>query len=188
MSVREQNRWKGLVVGMLGGIAGVVAMRAYWQQVQRLTGRDPRTGFDETEVPDIEALDSLSIVGRHHREGESSTAAMGRIIYQQITGKEPGQETRMALSYIIHWVISMFAGGAYGATRTKSNMPDLAGGAILGTVLWLFGDETLMPLVGLTKGPTAYPLQLHIHSWGVHMAYGLASATATQLLYRLLPS
>lgn len=187
MFSREPNRWKGLVLGMLGGIGGVLAMRLYWQQVQRLTGRDPRSDYDESEVPDTQALDSVSLIGPHHREGESSTAALGRIAYQQVTGRDPGQETKTALSYIIHWTISMLAGGAYGAWRTKSVTVDIAGGAALGTALWLFGDELLMPLVGLTDGPTAYPLELHAHGWGAHLAYGLASASTTQLLYRLAP-
>ena len=187
MSSTERNRWKGLVLGMLGGIAGVLAMRAYWQQVQQLTGHDPRKDYDQSDVPDTDVLDSVSLVGTHHRQGESSTAALGRIVYQQVAGKEPNQETKTALSYIIHWLISMFAGGAYGAARTASGVPDILGGATLGTTLWLLGDEMLMPLVGLTRGPTAYPPELHVHSWGAHMAYGLASATTTQLLYRLVP-
>jgi hypothetical protein len=93
MSSTERNRWKGLVLGMVGGIAGVLAMRVYWQQVEQLTGRDPRKDYDQSEVPDTDVLDSVSLVGKHHRQGESSTAALGRIAYQQVTGKGPDQET-----------------------------------------------------------------------------------------------
>lgn len=102
-----------------------------------------------------------------------------------MTGKEPNRELEMVLSHIIHWLIGMTASGAYGAARMASNVPYIPGGAALGTALWLLGDEMAMPLPGLTKGPTAYPPELHVHSWGTHLAYGLASATTTQLLYRL---
>lgn len=91
------------------------------------------------------------------------------------------------LSYIIHWLIGAVTSGVYGAARTGSGVPDIPGGAALGTALWLLGDEMAMPLVGLTGGPTAYPPELHVHSWGAHIAYGLASATTTQVLYRLTP-
>ena len=183
----EPNRWKGLVLGMLGGIGGVLAMRAYWQQVRRITGHDPRKDYDQSDVPDTDILDSVSLIGRHHKQGESSTAALGRLAYQKVTGEEPDQQTKTTLSYVIHWLISMVAGGAYGSTRTKSLVLDVAGGAALGTALWLLGDETFMPLAGLTDGPTAYPPELHAHSWGAHIAYGLATASTTQLLYRLVP-
>lgn len=187
MSSTEQNRWKGLVLGMLGGIAGVLAMRAYWQQVQQLTGHDPRTDFDESDVPDTDDLDDVSLIGKHHQEGESTTAALGRIAYHQVTGKEPDQQTKTTLSYLIHWVISMLTSGAYGAARTRAPLVDIPGGLALGTGLWLFGDEIAMPLVGLTKGPTAWPPALHAYGWGAHIAYGVVSATATQVLYRLTP-
>ena len=187
MASNERNHWKGLVLGAIGGIAGILAMRAYWQQVKQMTGRDPRKDFDESDVPDTDVLDSVSLVGQHYKQGESTTAALGRIAYQQITGKEPGQETQNLLSYLIHWLIGMGSSGAYGATRTQSGVLDITGGAALGTTLWLLGDEMAMPLVGLAKGPTAYPPDLHLHSWGAHIAYGLASAATTQLLYRLVP-
>ena len=183
----KDNRWKGLLLGMLGGVAGVLAMGFYWKQVKAITGRDPRSAYDEDDVPDTEALDSVAVAGRHHKEGESSTAALGRILYQQATGKEPPQETKTVLSYLIHWLISMQISGVYGAARTRSGVPDLAGGLILGTALWLLGDEMLMPVAGLTEGPSAYPPELHAHGWGAHAAYGLTSAATTQLLYRLVP-
>lgn len=51
--------------------------------------------------------------------------------------------------------------------------------------LWLFGDELGVALLGLTKGPTAYPPVLHVNSLLAHVAYGLASAATTQALHRL---
>lgn len=183
----DGNRWKGLVLGLIGGIAGVLAMRLYWQQVKAITGRDPRTEFDESDVPATDALDSVAVAGKHHKQGESSTAAMGRILYEQVTGNEPPQETKTVLSYVIHWILSMLVSGLYGAARPGAGMLDIPGGLATGTALWLFGDEMLMPLAGLTKGPTAYPPELHAHGWGAHAAYGIASSAATQLLYRLTP-
>jgi hypothetical protein len=187
MTHHEVNRWKGFVLGALSGVAGVLAMRAYWQAATAITGQDPRQVSKEGETPPaLRALDSISLVGRNHKEGESSTEAMGRILYRLVVGQEPqSQETRTTLSYLIHWIISMFMSGVYGAARGPAGAPDAQGGMALGAGLWLFGDELAMPLLGLTDGPTAYPPQLHAHSWGAHLAYGLASSGATQLLHLL---
>src|SRR3712207_4846729 len=101
MSYHEPNRWKGFVLGAVGGVAGVIAMRYYWEAVQAISGSDPRTESHGT--PDTDALDSISLIGTHYQERESSTAAVGRIAYQFITGKEPdSQETKTTLSYIVH--------------------------------------------------------------------------------------
>ncbi len=183
MRHHEPNRWKGFVLGALGGVAGVVAMRYYWKAISALSGGDPRT--QSQGAPATDALDSISLIGKHHQAGESSTAAVGRIAYQTITGKEPeSQETKTTLSYIVHWVLSMFMGGVYGAIRGRADVPDLRGGLTLGIGLWFFGDELAMPLLGLTKGPTAYPLALHAHAFGAHIPYGLATSATAQVPHR----
>ncbi len=187
MHHQRQNHWKGLVLGAAGGLVGVLAMSAYWQIATEIAGQDPRKMPKREETPDeLKSLDSLSIVGQQHEEGESSTAAMGRIAYEMMTGKEPrSKETRTVLSYLVHWMISAAASGTYGAIRGATNDPDIQGGVVLGTSLWLLGDEFLMPVLGLTDGPTAYPSELHAYSWGAHIAYGVACSITTQLLEQL---
>ena len=185
MSYHEPNRWKGFVLGAIGGAIGVVAMRYYWKAVQAITGSDPRTESHGT--PDTDALDSISLIGTHHQEGESSTAAVGRIVYQAITGKEPeSQETKTTLSYLVHWILSMVMGGVYGAIRGKADGPDLAGGLALGVGLWFFGDELGFPVLGVARGPTAVPPVLHAHAFGAHVPYGLVTAATTQFLHRVV--
>lgn len=182
------NRWKGFTLGALGGIAGVLAMQAYWKTVTSQLGQDPRKMSKPEPTPEqLRWLDDISVVGSNHQPGESSTAALGRIMYRTLAGQEPqSEETRTLLSYLVHWVISMGVSGLYGAFRRPKPVPDIIGGVDLGTRLWFLGDETLMPLLGLTDGPTAYPPILHVHSWGAHIAYGVASAVATQLLRRVV--
>jgi hypothetical protein len=140
----EPNRWKGCVLGAIGGAVGVIAMRYYWKAVRAITGSDPRTESHGT--PETDALDLISVIGTHHQESESSTAAVGRIAYQFVTGKEPeAQETKTTLSYLVHWLLSMFMDGVYGAIRGRTDVPDLQGGLALGLGLWFFGDELAFP-------------------------------------------
>ncbi|CAN5861536.1 hypothetical protein BH20GEM1_BH20GEM1_09650 [soil metagenome] len=182
MKRRERNHWKGLVLGTVGGAAGVIAMAWYWKAASALAGGDPRK---QAHNPEPHALDSITLIGEHHEEGESTTAAVGRILYRRATGKNPeSEETRNALSYLVHWAFSMLTSGIYGAIRGRADFPDVKGGLSLGVGLWLIGDELGTPLLGLAKGPTAYPPALHAHGLGAHVAYGIVSAGATQLLHR----
>ena len=180
----EANPWKGFILGALGGVAGVLAMDYYWKAVSAITGGDPRQKSKEDKEP--QPLDSISLIGTHHKEGESTTAAMGRILFQLVTGREPrSKETINTLSYLVHWAFSMAASGVYGAIRGRARIPDVMGGLALGIGLWLFGDEMVMPLSGLSKGPTAYPAELHAHALGAHVAYGLTTSATTQVLQQL---
>ncbi len=174
---------KGFILRTAGGAVSVIAMRYYWQAVTALTGKDPRT---ETRDAPPHTLDSISLVGKHHEDSETSTAAAGRIVYQTLAGKEPeAQETKTILSQLVHWSYGMLQGGVYGAARANAGVPDVAGGLALATGLWLFGDELAVSLLGLADGPMKFPLSQHAHRWGAHLAYGLAISTTTQVLYRV---
>ncbi len=188
----EINRWKGFVVGAVSGIVGVIAMDYYWKAATAITGSDPReqtqgSGGDSGKAAKQKgALDDISLIGKHHEKGESSTGAMGRIAYSLFAGKEPrSKETKLTLSYLAHWIFSMVAAGAYGVVRGPARIPDLGGGIALGVGLWGLGDELTVPLLGLSDGPTAFPPELHAHGLGAHIVYGLATAATAQLLDKI---
>ncbi|MEO5953317.1 MAG: hypothetical protein ABIQ44_12700 [Chloroflexia bacterium] len=178
----KTNRYKGFIVGALGGVVGVMAMDGYWKAVVSITGRDPR----EASVPKnkkAQALDDISVVGKQHKEGEGSTEAVGRIAFEAVTGKEPRtKETSKALSTEVHWAFGMSAAALYGALRGSARWPDVLGGVALGVGLWGLGDELAVPLLGLAGGPTSSPPELHAYTLGAHIAYGLAAAAVAQVL------
>ncbi|MCL4302565.1 MAG: hypothetical protein KJ077_43145 [Anaerolineae bacterium] len=183
----EPNRWKGFICGLLGSVAGLTAMSLYWQYVAPALSDESSNNPGEKSGEDrLQPLDDISLTGKQYRDGESSTAALGRILYQQVTGQEPkSPETRTALSYLVHWGYGLGQGGLYGAARSSVNNLDLAGGVMFGAGLWLLGDELVVPLLGLQGGPTTVSSAQHTHRLGAHVAYGLGLAAATQLLRRL---
>src|SRR5687767_7157001 len=101
------NAWKGFVLGSVGGVVGAVAMNSYWNMAAQLTGQDPREAqLDKPIPPDLQEFTNLSLIGMNARDGESSTAAMGRMIYTALMGKEPEtEETKTLLSWLAHYVI-----------------------------------------------------------------------------------
>ena len=174
------NRWRGFVLGVLGGAVGTMAMGGYWKAATALTGQDPRA---ETRRDGPHALDSISLIGRHHAEDESSTAALGRILYAAVTGKAPrSEETTATLSYLTHYGYGSLQGGLYGAVAGGRGWRDLSDGVAFGTALWLLGDELAVSLLGLADGPGKYPLRQHLHRWGAHVTYGLTTAVTTKAL------
>jgi uncharacterized membrane protein YagU involved in acid resistance len=183
---RHRNPWKGLIVGVIGGAAGVLAMSAYWQTVTALLGHDPRKQPKRAGAP--MPLDNISLVGTNHYPDESSTAALGRIVYRASTGNDPNEQTKTLMSYLMHWLISASVSGAYGMLREGDHSADNAveGGLVMGTGLWLLGDEVLMPLLGLTDGPTAYPSGVHVHGFGAHIAFGVTAAAVAAILDSVL--
>jgi hypothetical protein len=104
------------------------------QSLERIrAGNAGRRGRCASNAILLEALDSISLIGQHHQEGESSTAAVGRIAYLIVTGQEPqSEETKTVLSYLVHWIISMSISGGYGALRGAGQRAGYPGWASLG--------------------------------------------------------
>ncbi|MGH2537563.1 MAG: hypothetical protein ACRDHL_09235 [Candidatus Promineifilaceae bacterium] len=182
----DENAWKGLVLGLVGGAAGLLAMRFYWNRLEPLLpGQEGNgRGSDEGEAP--AELEGISLVGKQYRGDESSTAALGRLLYTEVSGSEPNKELKEALSYLVHWGYGVAQGGVYGVTHTAAGGLDPAGGMLFGAGLWLLGDELIVPLLGLQGGPTSVSGLQHLHRLGAHLAYGLATALTTQTLRRLM--
>ena len=51
----------------------------------------------------------------------------------------------------------------------------LAAGLPFGAAFWLLADETAVPLLGLSKGPTEYPLSTYAYALASHLVYGLTA-------------
>lgn len=183
----KRNRWKGFVIGMVSSAVGLMAMQKYWQTVAPKLETNSKLD-DENIYPENVDLDNIAVTEKHYREDESSTAALGRMAYRWITGKEPrSKEGQEMLSYLVHWGYGILQGGLYGAFRGgNGKVLDLWGGAVHASGLWLLGDEVAVPMLGLQAGPTAVSPADHINRWGAHMAYGLTTAATTQLLSRIL--
>lgn len=169
---------RNLALGALAGSAGTAAMNTYWRVVTRVAGHDPRM---LTRSGD-HALDEVDVAGRQTEEGEASTAAIGRHAYEAATGDEPDEATRERLSSAVHWSYGASMGALYAVVRAGRGGRDLGGGLALGTGLWAVGDELAVPLLGLSKGPTAYPPEQHAHRLGAHLVYGVTTALVTQAL------
>lgn len=182
----DPDRWRGFVFGLLGSVAGLMAMDAYWKYVASQLTPEEGSSKAQNGNDQSHSLDNISLVGKYYREEESSTEALGRLIYESLTGYTPrAPETKEVLSYLVHWGYGMFQGGMYGALRSRARGLDPKGGLLYGAGLWLLGDEVAVPALGLQGGPTTVSNVQHLHRLGAHLAYGLGTATATQLLHRL---
>lgn len=186
----EQERVLGLLRGALGGVAGLVAMRLFFEAIKAMpngseASKDAAEPSDERIERHTE-LDDISVVGEHSREDEPATETVGRLAHQAATGDAPSQNRKAALGQAVHWGYGVLIGGAYGATRTRAHAPDLPAGLGFGTALWVFGDEIAVPMLGLEEGPTAHRWSDHARALGAHLAYGAATASATQALKRVM--
>lgn len=190
MSATHNDHVEGLVRGAVGSVVGLAVMGLYFKAAEAIGGRSDGAAESEDTGPDpLEArdeLDDISVVGRQGRDDEPATATVGRIGYEKAKGEEPDAETKQKLGRAVHWGYGVLVGGLYGALRQEADGPDLVAGLGYGTALWVVGDEIMVPLLGLSEGPTAHSIPEHAKGLGAHLAYGAATAGATQALKRVM--
>ncbi|MGY2894227.1 hypothetical protein [Deinococcus sp. UYEF24] len=190
------NPYRGAVLGLLGGVAGTLAMGQYWVRVSPLltpdsgssddSGGGDSNGKEEQPKPDVNVI---SPFGQQHEPGESSTAAMGRIAYQAINHRTPGKQTRAALSEGVHWGFGILSGAVFGALSARHSglSANPLTGAAFGVLLWASNDEGVVPLLGLQDGPAASPVSGHLNRLGAHVFYGAALGLGLWALNQVMP-
>ncbi len=182
----DSDHMNGMLRGALGSLAGLAVMGLFFRASQALSNGEGQGSDEEDIVERQDALDDIAVSGRQAREDEAATAALGRIAYHTATGDEPDEKAKEKLGQAVHWGYGVLVGGLYGALRPAADVPDLVAGLGYGTALWVLGDEIMVPLLGLSAGPTAHSIPDHAKALGAHLAFGAATATATQALRRVM--
>ncbi len=75
----------------------------------------------------------------------------------------------------VHYILGTGVGGLYGAAAEMAPKVTAGNGLPFGAVFWLVVDEGAVPLLGLSKGPRAYPLSTHVYALSSHFVYGLTA-------------
>jgi hypothetical protein len=172
------------MAGLVGGVAGTVAMGLYMKGMQKI--RKEKSHLSQEQSGGTRKKHDISLIGRQHLKGENAAVAVGRILYEKVKHREPEDETSNKLGSVVHWGYGIDMGGMYGLIRGRKRKLDVLGGLVYGAALWAVGDELAVPLLGLAEGPKAYPTSMHAEVLGAHLAYGVATAAATQLVERVI--
>lgn len=152
-----------------GAIAGAVATWAMGQVTTLLY---------EHEDPDARRREDEVRGGKTSYEVAAERAA-------RLAGLSLAEQKRKAAGAALHWALGIGAGAAYGALRHRIPGADRAHGLAFGLAFWAAVDEALVPALGLTPGPTAFPWQAHARGLAGHLAYGLVAETTLDLLDRV---
>lgn len=89
-----------------------------------------------------------------------------------MAGVSLSDDERKRAGTTIHWALGAAAGAVYGAVKDGNSEISPLRGLGFGMAFWAIMDETVTPLMGLTPGPTAFPLQTHARGLAGHLIFG----------------
>ena len=163
---------KHVVAGAVGGLAGSWAM----EQFQAALGRISE-----------DAGGALGGGGQQYRkpQSEPATYKAAETLAETIAGRDLPDDYKPAAGALVHYAFGAAVGAIYGAAAART--PDVTAWAGLpfGATVWLIADEMGVPLTGLSKPPTEYPLSDHASAFAAHLVYGVTTETVRRLVVRL---
>lgn len=152
-----------------GAIAGAVATWA----MDRLT-----TFLYEHEDEEARAREDEARGGETAYQAAAEKAA-------EAVGAELAPAERKRAGAALHWGLGVGAGAVYGVVRPRVPFVGDAEGVGFGSTFFLLMDEGVVPLLGLTPGPNAFPWQTHARGLAGHVVFGMVADATLKLLDRL---
>ncbi len=170
----NRNALKGVVAGVIGGVVASWAMDRfqYWW-----------LSFSESDERELQQAAS----GEGNQE-EPATVRTAAAISETVLGHSLTAREKEITGPIVHYAVGTTAGAVYGlAAEYEPEVTTLAG-IPFGAAFWMVVDEGALPLLGLAKGPAAYPISTHAYALASHLVFGLTAEVVRRTVRRALSS
>ena len=153
---------KGLLAGVVGGIVGSVALRAWMTAMSQVHAG--------TNVPD--------------QNGPAHQVAA--LVVNKLTGKPLAGRERLIAGEIVHYAFGAVTGGIYGGLAEYQPWTTAGTGLLFGTGVFLAADESSMPLLGLIPPPWTETPAAQLEHWAAHLVFGVVGELTRRSVRRAL--
>jgi hypothetical protein len=96
-------------------------------------------------------------------------------VAQAATGRSLGEAGKRVGGPLVHYAFGTSVGMLYGAALAGVPALRRGYGVAFGVLVWAVADETLLPVLGLARGPRAYPAAVHLEMLAAHVVFGIVT-------------
>lgn len=166
---QPRDLWKGLLSGLIGGLAATFIMTQYQvnstKWINRLRHETPQQGG-----------------------GENTTVVVADKITEAIAGSRIPPDRRNLAGNFVHYSFGTLMGATYGVLNELLPATSAGRGLAYGVALWAAADEVALPVAGLAKWWPEYPIHVHANALGAHLAYATSLDGVRRAVRSLLES
>lgn len=182
MHDNDGNVFKGIVAGLAAGLVASWTMNQFQAALsRRAAGSEKSHGAQSLQPSDGSTGDQSQ-----DAQEDDATVETAKLISRNVFGHELQESEKEPAGAAVHYAFGIATGGLYGALAEMTPEVTTAAGLPFGAVFWLVADEISVPLLGLSKGPTAYPLSTHAYSFAAHLVYGATTELSRRALRQVL--
>lgn len=174
---------KGLVIGLASGLLASWTMNQFQAAWTRAAaGAEKRHGAQSMKPSHGSEGDET----RDVIEQDDPTVETAKVISENVFRRELKENEKEPAGAAVHYVFGTAMGGLYGVAAEISPGITAAAGLPFGAAFWLAADQVSVPLAGLSKAPTEYPVSTHVYSLASHLVYGATAEISRRTLRRVL--
>ena len=179
----EANVWKGVVAGLAGGLVASWTMNQFQAAWTKLAGNSEKPHGAQSMQP---SEGSTGNQAQDMSEDDDATVEVAKLVSEHVFGHELEKDEKRPAGAAVHYAFGAATGGLYGAAAELSPAVTMGAGLPFGAVFWLVADEITVPLLGLSKGPSEYPLSTHVYAFASHLVYGMTTEYSRRALRQVL--
>ena len=174
---------KGLVVGLASGFVASWTMNQFQAAWTRMAGNSDKSHGAQSMQP---AEGSKGDKQEDVNEQDDATVETAKVISRNVFGRELKESEKESAGAAVHYAFGTVTGGLYGALAEISPPVTAGLGIPFGAAFWLIADEVTVPALGLSKGPTEYPVSTHAYALASHLVYGMTAELSRRALRQVL--
>jgi putative membrane protein len=175
---RETDVLKGAIAGFIGGLVASWTMNQFQAALSKVMEGIEKPHGAQSLKPEggQEGVEEMKRRPEEDsEEQEDATEKVADAISENIFGHELEKDEKELAGAVVHYAFGAAMGGVYGIAAEVVPEVSTGLGAPFGAVFWMTADEMAVPLLGLAKPPTEYPLSTHVYALASHLVYGLTA-------------
>jgi hypothetical protein len=180
---QDGNILKGVVAGLASGLVASWTMNQFQAAWTRIAAGSEKSHGAQSAQP------SEGSTGDHSedaKEQDDATVETAKVISRNVFGHELQESEKETAGAAVHYAFGAASGAVYGALAEVSPQVTMGAGIPFGAAFWLIADEVAVPALGLSKGPTAYPVSTHAYALASHLVYGLTAELSRRAIRQVL--
>jgi len=179
----DGNVWKGIVAGLAGGLLASWTMNQFQAAWMRVVANSEKPHGAQSMQPSQGSTGNQAEDGK---EQDDATVETAKVISKNIFGHELRESEKRPAGAAVHYAFGTATGGLYGALAEVTPQVTTGAGLPFGAAFWLLADEISVPLLGLSKGATEYPVSTHAYALASHLVYGVTAEMSRRALRQVL--
>ena len=176
---------KGLIVGVAAGYAATLVM----DQFQSLLATAQKASEKQKKLAEGESpwliANEQAQQEMKQKDTDNAPDKVARKI-AEVTGTTIPKEQIKSAGQAVHFIFGTLMGIGYSVAAEFLPEVTSGGGTAFSTLLFLGGDEVVIPALHLSPPPTKQPAGSHLQYWAAHIVYGGTLELTRTILRRFI--